>query len=77
MLICSIGLNNLANNYMKLLTLTKLVLSMTLLLSISLNAENTIYAKFETPQVTITGNADDPAISVSYTHLTLPTKRIV
>ena len=49
---------------MKLLTLTKLVLSMTLLLSISLNAENTIYAKFETPQVTITGNADDPAIWV-------------
>ena len=38
---------------------------MTLLLSISLNAENTIYAKFETPQVTITGNADDPAIWVN------------
>ena len=50
---------------MKLLTLTKFVLSMTLLLSISLNAENTVYAKFETPQVTITGNADDPAIWVN------------
>ena len=56
---------------MKLLTLTKLVLSMTLLLSISLNAENTIYAKFETPQVTITGNADDPAIWVNEMELNL------
>ena len=50
---------------MKLFKLTKLVLSMSLLSNISLNAENTIHAKFETPQVTITGNADDPAIWVN------------
>ena len=28
---------------------------------------------YETDQVKINGDADDPAISVSYTHLTLPT----
>ena len=50
---------------MKLFRLTKLVLSMSLLSNISLNAENIIHAKFETPQVTITGNADDPAIWVN------------
>ena len=50
---------------MKLYRLTKFVLSISLLSSISLNAQNTIYAKFETPQVTITGNADDPAIWVN------------
>ena len=50
---------------MKLFRLTKLVLCMSLLSNISLNAENTIHAKFETPQVIITGNADDPAIWVN------------
>ncbi len=38
---------------------------MSLLSSIYLNADNTIQAKFETPQVTITGDADDPAIWVN------------